>query len=593
MSEPNLEPGVEGSADLALFHRAARFLRSILNVDELLRAILEEGLQAVGGTRGFVAQIDRATGDLVLRFTAGAGWDEEQRHRRIRVPVNVSTGQGISAYVARTGVPYSTGNTAADPHYLMYFPDVCSEIAVPLVDADGRTTGVLNLESQEADAFGPRDLQLLVALAAQASIALRVADYRARESALIEVGNDLASATDMDELLQRVVTKAAEVLNADDCSLFLLNPDGTRLVLRASCGLLAQRQGEASYHMGEGLTGWVAEFGQPVRVDHVQDDPRWRGRYTELPAEAIGAFLAVPIRHRGDLRGVLRVVRERSGAGFWSNAFNTEDEVLLTTLAGQVAVAIHHQLLIDRLVHAERMAAWGEMSARSAHMIGNKIFAFKGQINELEYLLQQSATLSDEAAAVLARSRNSVFRLEEILGEFRDFILATQLNRQPANWNAVVRQAVEEGVPQGCGIALRLELDEGLPPVHIDVTKIHRAFSEILENAVNQMGGEGEIRVCSGPWTGDVQDRYPEIQIPSALRGRPAVWAEFADRGPGVPVENKARLFTPYFTTRARGMGLGLSIVKGVVDAHGGAIGEVGRPGEGARFIIVMPAIVE
>lgn len=63
------------------------------------------------------------------------------------------------------------------------------------------------------------------------------------------------------------------------------------------------------------------------------------------------------------------------------------------------------------------------------------------------------------------------------------------------------------------------------------------------------------------------------------------------DRGPGIPTENKERLFTPFFTTRSKGMGLGLSIVKGIVDAHQGVIGEVGRHGEGAHFIIVLPAL--
>jgi signal transduction histidine kinase len=63
----------------------------------------------------------------------------------------------------------------------------------------------------------------------------------------------------------------------------------------------------------------------------------------------------------------------------------------------------------------------------------------------------------------------------------------------------------------------------------------------------------------------------------------------FHDSGPGVPQENKERIFTPFFTSRVRGMGLGLSIVKGVVEAHQGFIRETGGPGEGARFVIFLP----
>src|SRR5919199_1459105 len=91
-------------AELASLLRVGRFLNSILDIEELLRAILEEALDAVGAMRGFVALIDRATGELEVRFTAGAGWDEA--HRRRRIKISPEPGSGITSYVAATGVPY-------------------------------------------------------------------------------------------------------------------------------------------------------------------------------------------------------------------------------------------------------------------------------------------------------------------------------------------------------------------------------------------------------------------------------------------------------------------------------------------------------
>src|SRR5688500_13016348 len=91
------------AVELESFHRATRFLRSILNIAELLRAILEEALDAVRGTRGFVAVINRSTGELELRITAGEGW-EEQPVRSI--PITDQPGNGITIMVAATGVPY-------------------------------------------------------------------------------------------------------------------------------------------------------------------------------------------------------------------------------------------------------------------------------------------------------------------------------------------------------------------------------------------------------------------------------------------------------------------------------------------------------
>src|SRR5688572_29416444 len=122
--------GIEARG-LESFYRASRFLSSILDLDELLHAILEEGVDAVRGTRGFIGLVNRSTGELDLRFTAGQGWDE---HPVRNIKINDEPGQGITIHVVCTGVPYVTGDVRRDPHYVMFFPDVRSEIAVPLVD---------------------------------------------------------------------------------------------------------------------------------------------------------------------------------------------------------------------------------------------------------------------------------------------------------------------------------------------------------------------------------------------------------------------------------------------------------------------------
>lgn len=581
------EAGVGAEAvELESFYRAGRFLSSILNLDELLRAILEEGLDAVRGTRGFVGLVNRTTGDLELRFTAGQGWDE---HATRAIPITDAPGEGITIEVVRTGVPYVSGDVRRDPHYVMFFPDVCSEIAVPLVNRDGRVIGVINIESEEINAFNQRDLQLLVALANQATIAISVANYRAREAALIEIGNELSSSTDMDELLRRVVRCAAELLRADDCSLFQLSPDGDRLILRASGGMLTHQVGALTYRVGEGLTGWVAAHREAARVADVRSDPRWKGLFPELPPAAIEAFLAVPVYQRQGMWGVLRVVRRKPVHSAIRNEFTERDEALLTTLARQVGAAITQQSLINRQLQMERMAAWGEMSARSAHMIGNKVFALKGQLNELEYLAQQPAFDREEVLDVLDRAKQGVFRLEEILTEFRDFLMATHLECKPADLNALLEATIRESFPKAGLVAIHTELAPDLPLVALDAGKFRRAFAELLENAANHQLDGGEIRVITGAWGAAERDRFPDLAQPGGREGE-AVRIEVLDRGPGIPAENKRRLFTPFFTTRSKGMGLGLSIVQGIVEAHSGVISEVGKEGEGAHFVIVLPA---
>ena len=585
---PAVGPQGAEAVELESFYRAGRFLSSILDLDELLRAILEEGLDAVRGTRGFVGLINRSTGDLEFRITAGQGWDA---HPLRALRITDEPGRGITSWVAATGVPYVTGDARRDPHYVMIFPDVRSEIAVPLVNRDGRTIGVLDIETEEVDAFSQRDLQLLVALANQATIAISVANYRAREAALIEIGNELAGSTDMEELFRQVVRCAAELLRADDCSLFQLSADRSRLILQASGELLSRHVGSLTYRIGEGLTGWVAQHGKPVRVGDVREDARWRGLYPELPPEAIESYLAAPVFQRQGMWGVLRVVRRKPANSLLRNDFTERDQRLLTTLARQVGAAITQQDLISRQVQMERMAAWGEMSARSAHMIGNKVFALKGQLNELEYLAGQPSLSREDVLEVVQRARLSVFRLEEILGEFRDFLMATHLERRPVDLNELVTCTVRESFPKSGPVALHVEMAPELPPVLADGGKLRRALSELLENAALHQPDGGEIRVVTGHWGPEEREACPEVPFREEWeRAGGAVRLEVMDRGPGIPAALKERLFTPFFTTRAKGMGLGLSIVKGIVDAHQGIISEIGREGEGAHFVILLPA---
>jgi signal transduction histidine kinase len=573
--------------DLESFYRAGRFLSSILNIEELLQAIVEEALSAVRGTRGFVGLVNRSTGDLELRIMAGKGWDQQPQRA---IKITDEPGHGITVWVAATGVPYVSGDVRRDPHYAMFFPDVRSELAVPLLNRDGRTIGVLNVESEEIDAFDDRDLQLLGALANQASISISVANYRAREAALIEIGNELACSTDMDEVLECVVRRSSELLRADECSVFQLDATGGRLILRASDRMMQHQVGTLTYQLGEGLTGWVAQHAEVVRVANVREDPRWRGLYPELPAGSIESYLAVPVFHQAELWGVLRVVRRKPASSIVRNDFTERDEVLMKTLARQVGAAITQHSLVTQQLQMERMAAWGEMSARSAHMIGNKVFALKGQLNELEHLAAGRSLETRDVLEVVERAKRGVFQLEEVLMEFRDFLMATHLNLKPTDLNELVSATVSESFARHGSVSVSCDLAPGLPLIAADAGKLRRAISELLENAVNHQPEGAEIRIVTGRWGPEERRAHPALRFHNPRTdATEGVRLEVIDWGPGIPEENKNRLFTPFFTTRSKGMGLGLSIVKGIIDAHHGAIAEVGRPGEGARFLIVLP----
>ena len=557
---------------------------------DFLHETLVEAVRLTGGKRAFLARVVQETGELAVAETAGEGWTEEIE--RIRLQPHNETHRGITGYVAITGEPYLCPDVREDPHYVQFFTEVRSEIAAPFFDAEGRVSGVLHVDSEDPDHFCREHLDWLTTFANGIAAALAFEEYRSRERLLVQIGRDLAATSEIEPLARRVVEVAAEALRCEGCSLFMLDETRETLVLQATRGYLMAEVGTAFYRLGEGLTGTVGLTGQAIRLDDPRDDPRWKGRYPEFSPDERSAFLAVPIVGRERTLGVLRVSRPRATPAWFRARFTESDERVLTTIAGQVGIAVDNIRNFNRVVRSERMAAWGELSAKSAHMIGNRTFAIKGDLNELKYLLAKCTDpqalahlkMNQEVGALVESVERGVYRLEEILREFRDFVMATQLTLRATDIAALVQEAVSETFPRRGPVQLVTEYESGLPALRCDGEKLKRAFAELIENAVSFMpeGGTLTVRVASvAPGEG-----------PSFVRLSPSrayIQITFADTGPGVPAEFKERIFTPFFSSRVKGMGLGLSIVKGIVDAHHGKIRETAEPGQGAQFLIFLP----
>ena len=568
---------------MPIVQEAAAFASSAPRLSDLLEGILQRGLRAVGGHRGFIAKVDFESGRLVIQCGAGSGWTQDKLNRRLEW--HTGEGKGITTYVAATGKPYWTADVSQDPYYLKYFDDVVSELAVPILDAQKRTRAVINVDSPKTRAFDKEHADLLCALADIAGLWLQIDEHRNRERAFVGISARLLASQDIHGLVHKVIRIAADMLSFEDCSLFLVDEGSDVAKLVGSRGALSRKVGRVTYTVGEGLTGWIAKHGQAIRTSNPKSDPRWRGLHCEFPPEEMGAFLGVPIRYREGVIGVFRVLRRRSKFPWFNNEFTAEEEGVLASLAIQIGAAVQNLRLKERIIESGRMAAWGEMSARLAHMMGNRVFAIKGDLNELEYQLSQSDQSCRQFQELAENIHKGVFRLEEILQEFRDFVLATQLTLSEEDVSDLARQAVEEFFPKRSPVRLEMKLTPDLPKIQADPTKIRRFLAELIENAVSFHSDGGVLKVSTRlASTKEVRDRC-------GLSGkRRYIRVEFADEGPGVPDEAKEQIFMPFYTSRAKGMGLGLSIVKGIVEAHQGRICEAGAQGSGARFVIFLPA---
>jgi signal transduction histidine kinase len=545
-----------------------------------LTAILNRALRATGSRNGILAVLNDEKGYLEIQHGEGPDWSLD----RVGLQMEVAIGKriGITALVAATGETFVTGNVNEVSAYQKLFESTISEIAVPIRDRHGLLRAVINLESDRENAYEDADVKIAEAMGHICALVLERDESLNRERALLEVGSSIDRSMSEEELLHEVIEIAGEVLRLQACSIFLLDSTAGNYVLRASTGALKDRVGQLRYEAEEGVTGSVCSSGESIILDHPSSNPKWRGKYTEFPTEEIASFIAVPIVIRGRSIGAVRVMRRRSENEFLDNRFTEDDLRVLEAIGDQLGVALDSIRAVQKLIHAERMTAWGELSAKSAHMIGNRVFALKGDINELSHLVNSDQPQISELRALRDSLDQNVTRLQELLQDFRDFVAATQIQKEFGNLNELVVETAREIFPKNTSVELRFELDLKLPEVPFDAVKMRQAIGELIENSLNFFS-EGNLTIRTRIAQPELAKR---AKLSSSLR---YAAIEIADAGPGIELAKKQLVFQPFYSGRVKGMGLGLSIVKGIADAHGGTVLEIGEEGHGANFVILLP----
>ncbi|MBL8049460.1 MAG: GAF domain-containing protein [Chthonomonas sp.] len=546
-----------------------------------LLQLAEAALELTASRNVMVARMNDDLGSLELSIGVGIDWKDVSRDVR-QVKISAEKGAGIIAYVAAKRERLVTGNVEKVPAYRDLISSSKSEVAMPIPDRFGRIRAVLNMESDQENHYTPEHLHFAEIIADMVGVVIEREESTRREEALELVGSALDRASTEEELLHNVLSIADEVLLFQSCSIFLFDPTQDTFVLTGSNGMLKDKVGTIGYRANEGLTGWVCANGTPLRIDQPQQDERWRGMWLEFPSEQVAAYLAVPIVYRNKSIGAIRVVRRVGDNPYSDTKFTEDDERLLISIAEQTAIGLENIRAVQRAIQIERMAAWGELSAKSSHMIGNRVFALKGDGNELGFLLDDDPMDRDELRKIQQSLMTNIERVEEILQEFRDFVMATQLSTVRADLNFLVRQAVDEVFPRRSEITLNYDFESTEPVVEVDARKMRRAISEIVENGLSFFE-KGVLSVRTFIAGADIK------KLVGAVRQREYYGIEIIDQGPGVEEDRKEMIFQPFHSSRVKGMGLGLSIVKGIVEAHGGAVAELGELGSGARFVILLP----
>ncbi|HEY8148333.1 MAG TPA: ATP-binding protein [Vicinamibacteria bacterium] len=298
-----------------------------------------------------------------------------------------------------------------------------------------------------------------------------------------------------------------------------------------------------------------------------------------VAALALLAALTTALVLSGRIAGPVRALAARArgvGAGDLEHtAVEASDEV------GELARAfasMTHELRTsrERLVQAERVAAWREMARRLAHELKNPIFPIQLSIETLRRALDQEGAQDAQRFQALFRESSDTIldelrSLRSIVEEFSQFARMPPPRLAPTDLGELVERVLALYRARAAAVRIETGLAPGLPAVPADRDLLGRALGNLVANALEAMPDGGTL---------SVKTRAVEEGV--AL--------EVADTGPGLTEEQRTRLFTPYYTTKKGGTGLGLAIVQGIVSDHGGRIQVQSTPGAGTTFTLVLPS---
>ncbi|PWU24972.1 MAG: hypothetical protein C5B48_03650 [Candidatus Rokuibacteriota bacterium] len=229
----------------------------------------------------------------------------------------------------------------------------------------------------------------------------------------------------------------------------------------------------------------------------------------------------------------------------------------------------------------DRLASLGEMAAGIAHELKNPLAG----IEVMAGLLRRQVPDSNAAQSLLVDIISEAKLANAIVVEMLEFVRPIRLQVEKTDVADVLHQAVtlaETKVRRG-DATVKLELAPDLPEIEGDRLQLCQVFTNLLTNAFEALDGRGVIRITAGVSAMDLAfAREPHMATPTVV-------VDVADDGPGVPADLTDRIFNPFFTTKPKGSGLGLGIVRKIVDAHDGRIDVSSNPETGTRFRITLP----
>jgi GAF domain-containing protein len=587
------------SQELEGLYKISRTFSTLTDTSEIYGRLTSAIAELVGGEKCLLATYDRRQG--LVRAEAPGYNTPPEMIREYRFTLNSEGATeyiyrtGKTKYVYHTGEPFFSNDPAKDERFNQEFVirhQVRSALIVPLM-IKRELIGFVYVANRPGG-FRRRDVQLLEIFAGQAAETIAnarlfttIQAQAEREAVVNRLVLALQQAPEPKRGVEMVVERVGRVLELDRCIAVMFSENEQSDIYGEWCaeGVKPVRDDPEALERSP-VQQWLKDHRQPLVVADIHEHRLAAGSEDVIEKIELQSIAVVPIMHQGRVIGSLsghQTTRQRSWA---------EDDVdLLTAVATQIGSTLENARLISELREANRLK--DEFLATLSHELRTPLTAIKGWVD----LLSENDALQfdEELADGIEVIRNSASSLTQLISDLLDLSRiqrrVLRLERKPSDINLVILDAAQVVRPTALArrLEMRLELDEHLPMAHVDPHRLQQVVWNLLNNAVKFTSEGGRIIVRSR-----LIDSAGIMLVDD--ESEPVRWIviEVEDTGEGISPE-----FLPYVWDRFRqadgsstrrhgGLGIGLALVKELVEAHGGQVSAKSEGG-GATFTVRLP----
>ncbi|HEX9613871.1 MAG TPA: ATP-binding protein [Bacteroidota bacterium] len=382
----------------------------------------------------------------------------------------------------------------------------------------------------------------------------------ARLAKLIEASKNINSTLDLEKLLGRILDAAVKSIDADRGTVYLLDDIKKELWSKV---LQGENMVEIRLPVGKGLAGFVAEKGEIINIPDAYNDPRFNPDVDKKTGYRTNNMLCMPMRNKdGKIIGVFQLLNKKGGV------FGKEDEQFIDALSAHASVAIENARIAQEMVSNERLSAVGRMASTIIHDIKNPM----GTLRVYAQVMKKKSG-NEEAAKLADEMIHQVDRFVNMTQEILDFTRGvSSLSLAELEFSEVMEDVlgfIEKDLTKNKVELVRKTNYKG--KVNLDQDKVVRVFYNIASNARDAMPQGGKLTVKT-----EAENGFVKI--------------EFIDTGSGMPDEVKKKIFEPFMTYgKKHGTGLGMAIVKKVIDDHKGKIEIDSEMGKGTTIRMLFP----